>query len=193
MQFMGAISHPLTGIKILTTCAVVFPLLGMTSSVQQEALPEYQVKAVFLYNFAQFVEWPATAFPDANAPLIIGVLGNDPFGNYLDETIKDEKVNEHPLDVRRFRTLDDIKTCHILFISASESNNLRNICSKLKSNNILTVSDASNFTKQGGMVRFFTENNKTRIRINLKATKTADLVISSKLLRLADIVNYPIN
>lgn len=185
-------------IKVLTKRVFLFLLLlsfltlnNITSAQQQGALPEYQVKAVFLYNFAQFVEWPAKAFPETNAPLVIGILGDDPFGNYLDETVKGEKVNEHPLDVKRFRSVSEIKTCHILFITTSEKDKLKGIFEGLQSRNILTVSDVPNFTKQGGMVKFFTEKSKTRIRINLEATKTADLTISSKLLRLADIVNAP--
>jgi hypothetical protein len=191
---MGIVAHLSKTVKAFAVSATVFLILStMTSAIQQEAVPEYQLKAVFLYNFAQFIEWPREAFSDANAPLVIGVLGNDPFGPYLDETIKNEKVHERPLDVKRFRTLDEVKACHILFISISEKENVKDICLKLKSTNILTVGDTPNFTKHGGMVRFFTEENKTRIRINLEATKNADLTISSKLLRLADIVNHPVN
>ena len=194
---MAVKTHLPTMIKILTNYVVAFLMLllsvVMMSSLQQEALPEYQVKAVFLYNFAQFVEWPDGSFPKANTPLVIGILGNDPFGNYLDETVKGEKVNDHPLDVKRFSKVEEITTCHILFIDASEKDKLKAICAKLRSRNILTVGDMPNFTKQGGIVKFFTENNKTRIRINLEAAKTEDLVISSKLLRLADVVNYPVN
>lgn len=156
-------------------------------SAQTQVAREYQVKAVFLFNFSQFVEWPAQSFQDTNA-LVIGILGEDPFGAYLDEAVRGEEVNGHPLVVSRYKRIDDVKACHILFITAAEAHQLKQVFASLKSKSILTVSDSDNFTKQGGMIKFFTENNKTRIRINLEATKDANLTISSKLLRLADVV-----
>src|SRR5712664_1838664 len=113
---------------------------GAASPAPTPASPEYQLKAVFLFNFAQFVEWPPTAFPEAKAPLVIGVLGDDPFGPYLDETVRGEKVNNRPLVVQRFRQVEEIKTCHVLFISRSERERLGQILAGLKGRNILAVS-----------------------------------------------------
>lgn len=149
---------------------------------------EYQVKAVFLFNFAQFVDWPPQAFPEAQTPLVIGILGEDPFGAYLDETVRDEKVTNRPLAVQRYRRVEEIKTCHILFISRSESDRLGQILARLKDRNILTVGDADGFARRGGMIGFVTEKNKIRLRINLEAAKAANLIVSSKLLRPAEIV-----
>ena len=161
---------------------------GVASPAPTPTSPEYQLKAVFLFNFAQFVEWPPTAFPEAKAPLVIGVLGEDPFGPYLDETVRGEKVNNRPLVVQRFRRVEEIKTCHVLFVSRSERERLGQILPSLKGRNILTVGDAEDFAVRGGMIRFVTEKNKIRLRINVDAAKTADLTISSKLLRPAEIV-----
>jgi len=151
--------------------------------------PEYQVKAVFLFNFTQFVEWPSTAFEKPNAPLVIGILGKDPFGSYLDETVKGEQVNGHPLIIQRYNKVEDVKTCHILFINPVEKEQLKTILQKLAHQPTLTVGDITNFTKTGGMIRFFTENHKIHIRINLDVVKDAELTISSKLLRMAEIVS----
>jgi hypothetical protein len=85
------------------------------------------VQAVFLFNFAQFVEWPAEAFSDAKAPLVIGILGEDPFGSVLDETVRGETVRGRPFKIRRYRRVDDIKDCHILFISQSGGNRLADV------------------------------------------------------------------
>ena len=156
---------------------------------QPTSAGEYQLKAVFLFNFAQFVEWPPQAFPDRQAPLVIGVLGEDPFGAYLDETVRDEKVNNRPLAVQRYRRVEEIKSCHVLFISRSETDRLEQILAGLKGRSILTVGDAEGFAQQGGMIRFVNEKNKIRLRINLDAAKAAKLTISSKLLRPAEIVN----
>jgi hypothetical protein len=161
---------------------------GLKLSAQTLPSKEYQVKAVFLFNFAQFVEWPTNAFSDAHSPLVIGVLGDDPFGNFLDETVRGETVDNHPLVVRRYRHVDEINECHILFVSQSESKQLKEIFSKLNGRAILTVGDFEDFAKDGGIIRFLNENNKIRFRINLDSAKAANLTISSKLLRLAEII-----
>ena len=147
--------------------------------------PEYQVKAVFLFNLAQFVQWPAKAFPDPGAPLVIGILGDDPFGGYLDETLRGEKVNNRPLVLQRFRRVAEIRGCHVLFVSRSESDKLEQIFGALHGRGILTVGDSDDFISRGGMIRLVTEKGKIRIRVNMEAVKAANLAISSKLLRLA--------
>jgi hypothetical protein len=161
---------------------------GFVSAAQAPVAGEYQVKAVFLLNFAHFVDWPSEAFADATAPLVIGVLGNDPFTDALDETVRDEKVNNHPLAVRRYRRASEIRDCHVLFISGSESERFAEIFAQLRGRSILTVGDVESFGLAGGMIRFVTENNKTRLRINVDAAKAARLTLSSKLLRPAEIV-----
>src|SRR3989442_2101251 len=117
---------------------------------------EYQVKAVFLFNFAQFVEWPPAALAGANTPLIIGVLGENPFGGYLDETVRDEKVDNRLLEVQRYQRVEEIKTCHILFISRSEATRLEPILASLKDRSVLVVGDADDFVQRGGMIRLAT-------------------------------------
>jgi len=149
---------------------------------------EYQLKAAFLYHLAQFVEWPPDAFPTAEDPLIIGVLGADPFGKALDEIAQDEVVKNRKLKVKRYTSMEEIKTCHILFISQSETAHLDQIFSSLKERKILTVGDTEGFALRGGIVRFITEKNKIRLRINIDAAKAASLTISSKLLRAAELV-----
>src|SRR5689334_16419660 len=93
----------------------------VTWSAEAAVTPEYQLKAVFLFNFTQFVEWPPQAFADANSPLVIGVLGDDPFGAYLDETVRGETVNGRPLTVQRYASVEEASKCHVLFISHSEA------------------------------------------------------------------------
>ncbi|HJT25639.1 MAG TPA: YfiR family protein, partial [bacterium] len=148
---------------------------------------EYQVKAVFLFNFAQFVKWPRAAFTRENEPFRIGILGEDPFDAFLDETVKGEKVDGHPLLIRRCNGIEDAKNCQIVFVSRSESQRMENILAGLKGRNILTVSDTEGFIKSGGIVRFVTEGNKVHFRINPEAAKRVKLAISSKVLRLAEI------
>jgi hypothetical protein len=153
-----------------------------------QSSPEYQLKAVFLFNFAQFVEWPASSFPEPDTPLSICILGEDPFGAYLDETVRGEAVGNHPLAVRRYRTVDEIRGCHILFVSREEQGHLSEILDSMKGHSVLTVSDAERFASRGGMIRFVTDRNRIRLRINLDAARAANLTLSSKLLRPAQIV-----
>ena len=170
----------------------ILPLLACNAFLLASQLAdnrEYQVKAAFLYNFTQFVEWPANAFPEPAAPLVIGILGDDPFGTYLEETIEGEKVNGHPLVIQHYKNIEEVKTSHILFINQAETNKPEQAVINLKGKFILTVSDGNNFIQQGGMIRFITRNNKIQIQINPEAAKEADLIISSKLLKVAEVVS----
>lgn len=167
-------------------------VVGLVEPAGQAApsLPprEYQIKAVFLFNFTQFVDWPTNAFAGATAPLVIGVLGTDPFGKDLDEVVHGEKIKGHSLVVQRYDRVEDIKDCHVLFISHSEKSRLEQILAALKGRSTLTVADAEGFARRGVMVRFVTQKRKIRLRINLEAAKAAGLTLSSKLLRSAEIV-----
>src|ERR1700736_411185 len=158
---------------------------GLNLWAQGGPAPEYQVKAVFLFNLVQFVQWPAQAFPAPGTHLVIGVLGEDPFGGYLNETVRGARVNNRPLVVQRYRRVSEIKTCHVLFVSRSGAESLEQVFAALRGRSVLTVGDAEDFIARGGMIRLVTENNKIRIRINLDAVRAAGLTISSKLLRLA--------
>lgn len=160
----------------------VNPRQGVTSN-------EYQLKAVFLLNFTRFIEWPEDAFVNDKAPLVIGVLGKNPFGTYLAQTVRGEIMNGHPLIVKQYNKADDIDNCHIVFVNIQNSNWLTDALTTLKGMKILTVGDNRAFIQQGGMIQFVTRENKIRILIKPDAAKAADLNISSKLLRLAEIVN----
>jgi hypothetical protein len=152
-------------------------------------LPEFQVEAVFLFNFTQFIEWPTSAFADAQTPLAICIVGQDPFGAFLDETVRDETAAGRSLIVRRLPRSDERESCHVLFISRSESPHVAAILERVKGSNTLTVSDAEDFGRRGGIVRFLVEDRHVKLRINLQASKAAGLTISSKLLRIAEIIN----
>ena len=180
------------GLRALAgTSCVVWGLLflgGLDASAQTAPSREYQIKAVFLFNFAQFVEWPATAFAGPGSPIVIGVLGESPFGAYLDETVLGEKVNNRPVAVQRYSRVEEIKTCHILFISRSEANHLEQILVSLKDRSLLVVGDGDDFARRGGMIRLATIQNKVRLIINVEAAQGANLTISSKLLRSAEVL-----
>lgn len=159
---------------------------------QSPRTSEYQVKAVFLFNFVQFVDWPApaAAAPDSQ-PLLIGILGSDPFGAFLDETVRGEHLGTRPIRLRRYRQIADIDDCNVLFISRSEAERVPEILAALKNRPVLTVSDGDTFANQGGMIQFVTDKSRIRLRVNLEAAQAANVAISSKLLRVAEVVRPP--
>jgi YfiR/HmsC-like len=108
--------------------------MGFQLFVQAQKLPsrEYQLKAVFLFNFTQFVDWPPTAFPNEQAPMVIGVIGDNPFGSYLQETVSGEKVNGHPVVVENYTNAGEIKSCHILFVNLNEPRKREEVVEILK-------------------------------------------------------------
>ena len=181
MHFPGQLSWIL-GIRRFGAVVV---LVLASALVRTAPVPEYQIKAGFLLNIAQFVTWPPQS---ADAPFVIGILGDDPFGSYLDETVRGQKVNDRALTVQRFRRRPD-RTCNILFISQSERNRIDQILANFKGRPVLTVSDIDAFADFGGMIQFFTENNNIRMRINLDAVKASNLKVSSKLLRVAEVAH----
>jgi hypothetical protein len=160
--------------------------LGQTSR-------EYDLKAAFLFNFAQFVDWPAAAFPEPDAPFVIGVLGEDPFGSALDEIVRHETIEGRPFTVQRFRTLEELEDarCQVLFVSRSEAARLEHVLAALAGRSVLTVGDVRQFNASGGIVQLLLVNQKVRVRINVDAAQRERLDISSKLLRVAEVVGDP--
>jgi hypothetical protein len=156
---------------------------------QRELPSEYEVKAAFLYNFAKFVEWPADTYPDPNAPIRLCVLGEDPFGRILDHAVLDKTVNGRRLMILRSRQVQELRDCHILFISASEKKRLPEIFAALQGSNVLSVGDTEQFAELGGAIQFTLQDNRVRLTINLDAAERARLKISSKLLSLARVVH----
>jgi hypothetical protein len=191
MAVLAAIFSRSAGGRPVRRLLAAFCVLASVAAAQTpapEPAPEYRVKAAFLFNFAQFVEWPASAFADEKAPLVIGVLGQDPFGPFLDGLVQGEKIGQHPIVVRRLPDDGNPAECHILFAGATAAGRLERMIVQLKGRGVLTVGDTDHFSRAGGMVRFVTEQGKIRLRINVSAAQDAGLVISSKLLRSATIV-----
>lgn len=154
----------------------------------QEALPEYQVKAAYLFNFLKFVEWPSNAFPDPLAPFVIGIVGDDPFGSALPEVVVGKTVQGRDLVIRRYHPGESLRGASILFISVSEKKRLSQILAGLQGSSVLTVGDMDGFLDAGGMIQLISENDRVRFAINVDATNRARLKVSSKLLSLAHVV-----
>lgn len=159
-----------------------------------QAIPapsEYQVKAVFLFNFARFVDWPALTFVSERAPFTLCVYGPDPFGADLDTVVRGEAVGGRPIEVRRLGDTREFRDCQILYIARDSDRELEQIVAALDNRSTLTVSDADGAARRGVMIRMMTVGGKIRLRVNVEAARAAHLTISSNLLRSAEIVGGP--
>jgi hypothetical protein len=163
---------------------------GASRGEKPAVTAEYQLKAVLLVNLAKFVKWPETAFGSAEDPLIIGVLGESPFGDALEIAARDELIERRPVQVRKVEDNDEIRGCHVLFVCENESSRFRRILLRTRGQPALTVADADRFIVYGGMIRLFARpDGRFGLRINNDAAKSAGLEVSAKLLRLAEIVS----
>ena len=155
------------------------------------ASAEYLIKAGFIYNFAQLVQWPSAAFSQADSPIVIGILGTDPLGTSIDRVVENKKLDGRNLIVKRLRwskDLKDLTECNILFISSSEKEHVADVINMIKWLPILTIGETPGFAARGGIINLTLEDNKVRFEVNIGAAKQANLNISSRLLALAKIV-----
>lgn len=151
-------------------------------------IDEYQVKAVFLYNFAKFVEWPAKSFPKLSDPIVICILGQNPFDNDLGEAIRGKLWDGRAFTILQIVDLPPKSRCQILFVTSSERQHFRSMVGSLKGSGILTVGDTPGFIDDGGIINFMVEGGKIRFEISVEAAGQAQLTVSSKLLSLAQTV-----
>jgi hypothetical protein len=149
------------------------------------------VQAAYLYNFGKFVKWPSAAPANQSGGFEICVLDQTPFGDTLQSTLAGESVAGKPVIVKRLYKAQDAVSCHILFISASQSRDLKQILSSLDESAVLTVSDMPDFSKRGGMIQFVLEGDRIRFEVNLEGAERAHLVFPSELLKVAAAVRRP--
>jgi len=154
---------------------------------ETRSLQEYEVKAAFLFNFAKFVEWPANAFTSADEPIILGILGADPFGDSL-KPLEEKTAGGRRLVIKRFVSAEALEKCHILFVSRSSAKDFPQILPTTRNWNVLTVGEVRGFTEAGGIINFVLVDKKIRFEINVDAAQQAGLKISSQLLKVAKIV-----
>jgi hypothetical protein len=149
---------------------------------------EYLIKAGFIYNFAKLVGWPQGVFAQADSPIVIGILGTDPFGSIIDRILADKQIDSRRFVIKRLKWGMDLKGCDILFIASSEAGHVEEVIRSMKGLPILTIGETPGFARRGCIINLIVEDNKVRFEVNLDAAKQADLNISSRLLALARIV-----
>ena len=171
------------------TIGVALMFLPGSGSLAQKAETENTLKADCIFRFSQFVEWPSRVFTNSEAPIVIGILGQDYLKAKIEQLIAGQIVQHRHLQVKLCNALEEAERCHILFISRSESNAVKGILAAVAGKSVLTVSDIDSFSSHGGMIRVLGEGSRIRFRINSNVAEKEGIIISSKLLRLAERVN----
>ncbi|MBS1875117.1 MAG: YfiR family protein [Acidobacteria bacterium] len=149
---------------------------------------EYEIKAAMLLNLTKFVQWPAAKLGDASGPFVIGVLGRDPFGRDLDQQVAGKTVNGHPVVVQRLNGTARAEACHILFITRGERRRLEELGSSLAHASVLTVGDGDRFAEAGSVVGLVLRGDRVQLEVNLAAAQRNGLTVSSRLLKLANVI-----
>lgn len=179
--------------KVYYLIAVLVCFLAVVSGGYEgpacAATQEYQIKAAFLMNFAKFVDWPSSAFSDAQAPLVLGIVGEDPSGGAF-EALNGKVVKNRTIKVQRLSGTDGLQLCHLLYISPSESARLRSVTQAIGAAPVLTVSDGvEQFAQQGTVINLLLVDSKIRFEINVAVAKKAGLSMAAQLLQVGKVVD----
>ena len=159
--------------------------VGPAARMARAALDEeVQVEAAFLYNFTRFASWPETAFGAGGSSLVIGVVGQSPFGGAL-EGLRGVVQGGHPIAVRTVSGVEGAGQCHLLFVPHGSCGEVDGLLGGLKGRSVLTVSDCPGFARAGGAIEFVVVNDTVRFRVNLEAARRANVKLSSQMLGVA--------
>ncbi len=169
---------------ILALLGLGMPALGQ----EKRSAEEYELKAAFLLNFAKFVEWPPPARPPPGAPVRIGIVGKDPSGGTIQNSLNGKTVNEGPIVVEIIERAEQAQGCHLLFVPSGDRDLEAVILKAVKGRPVLTVGEREGFLQSGGLFNFYSEDKKLRLELDNDSIRSAGMVVSSKLLRLARIV-----
>lgn len=156
------------------------------TAVESKVKKEDKIKAAFLYNFTKFVEWPATRFTGETTPIVIGVLGRNPFGEELEKIVEGRVVNGRPILVKLVNTAEEISTVHLLFVPADEESRLPGAA--WRDIPVIVVGESAGFAALGGTIRFVQADDKVRFEINIAAAERCGVKISAQLQKLATAV-----
>ena len=165
-------------------CCLLLLLAAPTARAQPTA-PENQIKAACLAKFSQYLEWPAAAFTNADQPILIGILGTDPFGPEFDERLRAFKTTGRPVQARRLRRVEEARGCHLLYFSASENGSLPTHLAALRGQPIFTAGDHEDFLLLGGTLRFWRHGEQIAFQINSEALREAQIKAHPRLLQLS--------
>jgi len=174
-----------------TVAVLMVCLLFCCAAAQVQHADEDQVKAAYLYNFAKFVDWPATSFSGADDPMLVCSIGDERLAEILQQTVRGKQARGRPIEARQVSSEGQFKPCHILLIAFRDSEHISQILRSVQSANVLTVGQSDEFTRLGGMINLVRNDNSLELEINLKAAEAAGLKISSRLLAVSRVVSVP--
>jgi hypothetical protein len=170
---------------VLSVLCGLFLLAAVPLENPTTTFKEYQVKAAFLFNFSKFVEWPARKFADGTSPIVIGILGANPFGSELEKAVRGRHINGREVVVQQFDTPEAARAAHLLFVSASSDPSMVSALRALDGSAVLTVGESDAFTRHGGIITLVLEGDKLGFTINIDSAGRAGLKISAQLQKLA--------
>lgn len=173
----------------LVACALI--MSAPTALAQEMSPSERALKAAFILNFARFVDWPEKAFKDEKEAFVLTIAGDDPFKDELSKVFEGQTIRGRPIKVEHVKTIEDIEECHLVFLSESLQDKLPELLKKMGKRPVLTVSDAPDFAKKGGMFQLYLDGKRLRFKINVRAADSNGLKVSAKLLKLGDLVEGP--
>ena len=163
--------------------AVLLPMLASSPGAQESTVSEQQVKAAYLFKFGGYVEWPADAFPDANAPIVIGVAGDEAVAREITRVVAKRTINGRAVVVQALRAGEAASGAHILFVGRSQLTRIPELTAASQS--ALVVTDAEKGLAQGGTINFVTAENRIRFEVSLDAARRGGLKIGAPLLSVA--------
>ncbi|MCS6829428.1 MAG: YfiR family protein [Armatimonadota bacterium] len=175
-------------LRITACLATLLTTFSVLATAVAQGVSETEVKAAFVYHFTGYVEWPASAFADSSVPFVIGVVGKSEILQALQNAVRGKNWNGRGFTVKRVETGKEMRACHVLFVAGSEAGRFTQIVEMLGDAPVLTIGESEGFVRKGGVINFYTEQNRVRFEINPDAARRARLTISSKLLNLAKIV-----
>lgn len=167
------------------------PVNESESRVENETTPdrtqEYRLKAAFIYNFIKYTSWPEQVFADESSPIVVSIVGPDPFGKILDSTMKDKKIDGRAIVIERLAKLPETLRSHVAFTTGGVELR-KKLFLMAKDEPVLVIGDQPGDAKAGSQVGFYLEKNKVRFEVNITRVKAVKLAISSELLKLARII-----
>jgi hypothetical protein len=167
--------------------ALTFLLEGTQPAAAAETagFSEYEIKAAWLFNFARFVEWPTNTFANASTPLVVGVVGRDPFGWELEKTFAGRTIRGRPVVLKRNLSESEVASCHLIYVGAAERRRSRDLLEKVWGTPVLTVGETDDFLDQGGIINFVIKEKAVRFEINVRSAQSAGLKLDANLLKVA--------
>lgn len=172
-------------------CQLIFLLLSSSVAIEAQ-MDEYSVKAGYLYNFSKYVAWPEDAFPAPGAPLLICIVGEDPFAGKLDHAVAGRTAGDgRRLQVKRISSTEPeaLRECQMAFVSKSEKRRAEEIIKAIRGAPIFAVADFSSFAEQGGIANLRIEGTKVKVDLNMNAANRGNLKVSGRLQQVANLVN----